>query len=197
MNPAVLVPTPSIGLKPDSNSSTYTPGDKYSAMLLSGLKHIASPPSSFQNSDLFTTLRHHRRCSRTGIYDLYDPAPITHAFTCVIYRWFSSHQYCRRARCPGCCCYRYARLRSQNSHCGRRCRCHLWICHGCAHSKRHNIYHRLVIRNACRRHIAALNLRCRKNIQCRWRHSETAHELRSRCHDDRHVRPPFFLAGFL
>ena len=30
-----------------------------------------------------------------------------------------------------------------------------------------------------------------------WRHSETAHELRSRCHDDRHVRPPFFLAGFL
>ena len=60
-----------------------------------------------------------------------------------------------------------------------------------------DIDHRLIVRDACRRHVTALDLTCRKYIQYRWRHSETAHELRSRCHDDRHVRPPFFLAGFL
>src|SRR5690606_41106442 len=32
-NPAVLVPTASIGREPDSTSSTYTPGLKYSGML--------------------------------------------------------------------------------------------------------------------------------------------------------------------
>ena len=41
INPAVLVPTPSIGFEPESNSSTYTPGDKYSAItFISPFSHI-------------------------------------------------------------------------------------------------------------------------------------------------------------
>jgi hypothetical protein len=37
MNAAVLVLTPAIGLMLDGTSSTYTPGDKYSGILLAPL----------------------------------------------------------------------------------------------------------------------------------------------------------------
>lgn len=129
-------------------------------------------------------LWHHNRRGWTGRYNLYDPCPVTHALACVVYCRFSSHQYGRGARCPGCCNDRHAGHRSQNppSCCGRRC--HLRICHGSAHSKRHNIRHWNIIHNTGRRHIAAQNLTCRENIQHRRRHSKTAHELRTRRYND-------------
>jgi hypothetical protein len=50
MNPAVLVPTPSMGFPPDSNSSTYTPGDKYSAIKIAFTRHADKNRSPFQFS---------------------------------------------------------------------------------------------------------------------------------------------------
>ena len=148
---------------------------------------LTHPP--FHLVDIFfsSTLWHHSRSRWSGRYNLYHARPGTHAFACIVYCRFSSHQYGWRAWCPGRGNHRYARHRSQYSESCCGCGCHLRICQGSAHSKRHDVYHGHIVHDAGSRHIAAQNLSGRKYIQRRRRHSKTAHELRSRRYNDRHV----------